>query len=294
MKLFVSQTLENGRLGGPKEKQVSFLHDCTDYEIDIKQCGERQITISSSGTNTARNFQNVFYNLETLLMLFDGQFYSVIRAIENDKEVTESFRRRRTPNYKSADLMIGEGNQLIDFESVLSDELLMRRINLRDELDLIHNMMLYCVSSVQIPVDMKCAFMVEAFLGIGELVNVKNPNFILPSVKNGESKLEKYITALIEYYGQEIFFEECKSNKEQFAKILKDSRNRIAHIKSKQGHRFLNGKESVLYLAKLSMLYRVILFDLLGIPKETYNNNLQRRTDVLNQYQGILGDFLKS
>lgn len=56
---------------------------------------------------------------------------------------------------------------------------------------------------------------------------------------------------------------------ETFSAALKESRNRIAHIKAKQGKLFLDGKESVLYLCKLSMLYRIILFDLLEIPPNT-------------------------
>ena len=58
---------------------------------------------------------------------------------------------------------------MIDYESVLSNDLLKRWIILRDELDLMHNMMLYCISDVQMPVDMKCAFMIEVFSGISEL-----------------------------------------------------------------------------------------------------------------------------
>lgn len=84
-----------------------------------------------------------------------------------------------------------------------------------------------------------------------------------------------------------------QKNKEQFAKILVDSRNRIAHIKSKQERRYLNGEESVLYLSKLSLLYRVILFDLLGMIEESYKGKLCRRTDALNQWQGIASNFLE-
>ena len=118
-------------------------------------------------------------------------------------------------------------------------------------------------------------------------------DFELPVIKKGDSRLQKYLIAIINYYGQSIFREECNKNREQFTEILKNSRNRIAHTKSRQGHLFLNGEESYLYLCKLSILYRIILFDLLDISKECYTDNLYKRTDILNQHRGILGGFLE-
>ncbi|PKM49721.1 MAG: hypothetical protein CVV02_14705 [Firmicutes bacterium HGW-Firmicutes-7] len=293
MKLFLRQAPENGWLGGPKEKQFTLSYKSIDYEITVEQCAERQITILSPEISTSENLLAVFHSLDMLLMLFDGQFYSVNGVFENNIEVTHSFQKRLLPSCKSADFMIGVDNILIDYENALSAVFLRRWIALRDELDLIHKMMLYSVSSVQMPVDMKCAFMTESFLGLSELVNEKKKDFILPSIQKGNSKLKKYLTVIIEYYGQDIFHKECEKSKEQFAKILVDSRNRIAHIKSKQERRYLNGKESVLYLGKLSLLYRVVLFDLLEIPEEFYNSKLQRRTDTLNQYHGIVNGFLE-
>ncbi len=293
MKLFLRQTPETRWLSGPKEKQFTFSYKDIDYEITVEQYVKRQITISSPEITTTKNLLDVFYTLDTLLTLFDGQFYSVDSVFENDTEITHSFQCRTLPSYKTADFMIGAGNILIDYESVLSAALLRRWVALREELDLIHKIVLYCVSAVQMPVDMKCAFMTEAFLGISELVNERKTAFVLPIIQKRESKLKKYLTAIIEYYGQDVFREECKKNKEQFAQILTDSRNRIAHTKSKQGRCYLNGEESVLYLSKLSLLYRVALFDLLEIPEEFYNKKLLRRVDALNQHQGVVSGFLE-
>lgn len=102
---------------------------------------------------------------------------------------------------------------------MLSAELLKRWIDLREELDLIHKMMLYCVSNVQMPVDMKCAFMTEVFIGLSELVNERKIDFLLPIIHKGESKLKKYLTAIIEYYGQDIFHKECKKTRNNLQKF---------------------------------------------------------------------------
>ena len=57
---------------------------------------------------------------------------------------------------------------------------------------------------------------------------------------------------------------------------------RIAHIKSKQNRKFLNGDESVLYLHKLSLMYRIILLDLLDIPLNRYKERLSNRIETIN------------
>ena len=294
MVLFLSQKPDNGCLRSSSQCQFIFSHEDIEYKITVEQSAVRQITISSSPEKTtSRNLLNVFYSLDTLLMLFDGQFYPVNVALENNVDITPSFQNR-IASYKSADFVIGAGNILIDYENILSSQLLKKLIDLREELDLIHNMVLYCLSNVTMPVDMKCAFLTESFLGLSELANEKNVDFSLPTIHKRESKLKKYLTSIIEFYGQDIFNKECEKNKEQFAKIIVDSRNRIAHIKSKQNQRYLSGSESVLYLGKLSLLYRVVLFNLLEIPRESYNGKLRMRTDALNQWQGILSNFLQA
>lgn len=82
--------------------------------------------------------------------------------------------------------------------------------------------------------------------------------------------------------GQEIFRGEYQKDLEGFVQILVNSRNRIAHIKSKQNRKFLNGDESVLYLHKFSLMYRIILLDLLDIPLNRYKERLSNCIETIN------------
>jgi len=84
------------------------------------------------------------------------------------------------------------------------------------------------------------------------------------------------------HYGQEIFRGEYQKDLEGFVQILVNSRNRIAHIKSKQNRKFLNGDESVLYLHKFSLMYRIILLDLLDIPLNRYKERLSNCIETIN------------
>ena len=190
---------------------------------------------------------------------------------------------------------MGTENKLIDFSKVLSEQLFSKWHRLQVELDIVHKMVLYCLSSVQIPIDMKCAFLIEAFSGVGELIEGKKDNFTLPKKeRKDQSELRMRLEYIIEHYGQVVFEDERKKNIVKFTQILTNSRNRIAHIKSRQEKLYLDGKESVYYLCKLSLMYRIILFDLLGIPYEFYAGDLSKRIEGLNcRWQNIKDNFFQ-
>ena len=182
--------------------------------------------------------------------------------------------------------MLGPSSRLLDFHKVLDDEILLGWIDLRKELDIIHNMVLYCLSDVEMPKDMQCAFMIEAFEGLKELVKNKKSEikFVEAKFEKGhkESQLKKDLIAFINHYGRIIFEIEIRSGIENFAQVLVNSRNRIGHIKRNQNRVYLKDGENVVYLMKLSLLYRIVLFDILGIPKDIYEVNLSSRTNIIN------------
>lgn len=112
-----------------------------------------------------------------------------------------------------------------------------------------------------------------ALLNLWEQEN--NPDY-------SEAGYEELLEKKKSHYGQEIFRGEYQKDLEGFVQILVNSRNRIAHIKSKQNRKFLNGDESVLYLHKLSLMYRIILLDLLDIPLNRYKERLSNRIETIN------------
>lgn len=260
------------------------------YDITIEEGVSRKITISSNDAPPYEEKLQVLYDLESLLMLFEGQFHPVLHVYENGTEITQSWKNRALPSCESADFMKGESNVLLDFSQVLNSRMLTNWRNLQVRLDLIHKMNLYCVSSVRMPVDMKCAFMIESFLGIAELLGEKK-RITLPSVRDKQSTLKYYIQTTIKAYGRDIFIQELAKYK-TFAQILVNSRNRIAHIKTNQKKVVLDGKESVMYLMKLSLLYRKILFELLGVSPQTYNSNLANQVSLIDKHEATK-QFLK-
>lgn len=64
------------------------------------------------------------------------------------------------------------------------------------------------------------------------------------------------------------------------------------HIKRKQKGLYLNGSESVLYAQKMSLLYRIILLEILGIGAEMYKKNMKKLIDSLDKWNDVQEKFL--
>lgn len=295
MNLKIIQQFQKSWLECTESIRFSVTLSESTYNICINQCGYREIIIESSCDDDRDALIKLYNDLSALLMLLDGYFVPVTEICIDGQDITRDFLEHRVSCYTSADFMLGSSGRLLDFHKVLDDEILLRWIDLRKELDIIHNMVLYCLSDVEMPKDMQCAFMIETFEGLKELVEDKKPEIKFGNTKcekrRKESKLAKYLIAFINHYGGIIFENEIRSGIENFAQVLVNSRNRIGHIKRNQNRVYLKDGENVVYLMKLSLLYRIVLFDILGIPKDIYEVNLSSRTNIINNWR-VTKEFL--
>lgn len=287
MKIKVNQRPDKGFFGGPKSKEFNVRYNEYDFEIGIQQMGEREITVTCSDPCEYKDYLGVYYHVVSLLMLFDGRFFPITRAFENDIEITDSMKKRALASYSSADFMFYKENKLVDFENVISEQLCSEWYALKEELDINYKMVLYCLSSVEIPTDVKCAFMIESFIGLSQIVHERRPEFTLPKIKKGDSKLKEYIKTLFLEYGEEVFGEEISRNLDGFASILVESRNRIAHIRKKRDRIFFDDDRNVFYTLKLSLLYRRVIFELIGIPLNQYKDCLLAMVNRVNEHNTV-------
>lgn len=293
MKLTITQRAQNGILSGPKCVSFSVKVNNASFDIGIQQCGVRIITIDTED-GSYQGMLYVYDVLETLLMLMDGQFYPVI-SVSDGTDITASWNKRRLPSYSSAEFMIGSVGILLDFDKVLDEKIICKWSELKEKLDLVHKMVLYCLSDVEMPKDMQSAYMIEAFKGLCDLVHDEDNTFAESLYKHNNGKelpLKNAFLAVVDKYGAVIFAEEKEKGLDGFARVLIESRNRIAHIKPKKGKRILNGEENVWYIVKLSLLYRIVLFDLLGIPQNEYDQQLKSYIDIVNKREAVK-KFLK-
>lgn len=153
-------------------------------------------------------------------------------------------------------------------------------------------MYLYSLSDSKMPIDAKCAFLIELAEPLVEIV--KAHTHFYSSLNPGErgTSLKMCVDALISKYGTDIFAKEITSKYDKFLQTIVNSRVRIMHIKRQQKGLFLNGPESVLYAQKMTLLYRKILFEILDIDEDTYKENMQSLIDSLDKWNDIQEKFL--
>lgn len=294
----IQQRLNNGILGGPLQCDFTITIDSILYEISIEQLGIRKTTITTDSTVDLDEMIKLFNELDMLIMLGEGQFIPIVESkIINDDIVSNSdaidlIFEKRLKMFNSADFTIGSHSTFLSFDKYVDANLFMKWVSMLKELDILHNMVLYSMADTGMTIDCKSAFLIEAFEALSELIEMYDSSFQRPKVNKGESKLKKYICAVIQKYGVDIFSKEMSDDLEKVIQILVNSRNRIAHIKSKQDKLYLNGSESVLYAVKMAFLYRNILLVLLGVDYRLYSNAIVNSINGWNEWNHTLDTFL--
>lgn len=258
-KLEVTYGGEDSFLSGPRDKEIIIKQDSS-IKITIKQCGVRTITLESDKEIALSKMNGLLTQLERLLMLFDGCFITLTRIKFSDSKVfTEAqldnyayhILNNRLSYFESSDFLKDKVNRLIEYDDVLTEKLFMKWKELLDELDLVNQMYLYSISNNSMPVDLKCAFLIELAEPLIEIVK-EHKNYFT-SLKPGErgTTLKICLDSLIAKFGEDIFGTELQHNYDLFLSIMVNSRNRIMHIKRNQNKKYFNGNESILYIKNL-------------------------------------------
>lgn len=285
-------------LGGPKNL---YFHTGENITVKIEQLGIRIITVEAEHEESFRKLYGIFTKVERLLMLLDGRFIALKELAFKDsaegtlghlKSYANNLMRTRLSYYNSADFCNYTLDKLMDYEAIITPELFTEWQELLVELDIVHQMFLYSVSDSKMPIDAKCAFLIELAEPLVEIV--KAHTHFYSSLNPGErgTSLKMCVDALISKYGTDIFAKEIASKYDKFLQTIVNSRVRIMHIKRQQKGLFLNGPESVLYAQKMTLFYRKILFEILDIDEDTYKENMQSLIDSLDKWNDIQEKFL--
>lgn len=283
MELRVIQTNDNGVFGGPFCNDFEYVYSGVSYRVRIEQQLKREWIIATDSVVACTELFNMFAFLEQLLFIFDGKFYPVeiaeiIDENENPliyKHQVDYYLNYMLPVYNSMDICKYTCMKLvnfsdIDFESILTDWSL-----INEELDIAYPMFMYCLSDIPMPVDCKIASLIEIAKPLGEIVEKKNRKFSMPRNDSNKLTLKAALKALIDEFGQEIFKAEINSNYNDLLQLFINTRNKISHVKSQRNKNCLDGKQCVFYIAKLSIMYRAILYSILNIDINIYNHKLK-------------------
>lgn len=289
---------DNIILGGPHVAEFETRDN--KFFIKIEQFGYRKISIKASEETSVFELYGVFTKIERLLMIFDGKFLNLENLEFTDSSDTEksmlksvgnNLMHQRLSYFKSSDLVSYKVDKLLEFEEVLNSDLYDKWEQLLEELDIAHQMYLYAMGDTKITVDVKCAFLIELAETLVEVLKVYTNSFQKLKPGNGTS-LKACVKALIEEYGKDIFEREMEANEKEFLSAVINSRVRIMHIKRNQKIKYFDGNESVLYILKLSLLYRRILLEILGVEKQVYVDKLRKCVSRLNRWNDTLDKFL--
>ena len=289
---------DNIILGGPHVAE--FETSDNKFFIKVEQCGYRKISIKASEDTSVFELYGVFTKIERLLMIFDGQFLNLENLEFTDSSDTEksmlksvgnNLMHQRLTYFKSADLVSYKVDKLLEFDEVLNTDLYDKWEQLLEELDIAHQMYLYAMGDTKITVDVKCAFLIELAETLVEVLKVYTNSFQKLKPGNGTS-LRACVKALIKEYGEDIFEKEMEANEKEFLSTVINSRVRIMHIKRNQKIKYFDGNESVLYILKLSLLYRRILLEILGVEKQVYVDKLRKCVSRLNRWNDTLDKLL--
>lgn len=275
-KLFVVQGLENGYIGGSFQKKFK-LDNGADVSI-ISKSGKINIELTSNSPMKCEEFINIFQDIDKLLMLFDGKFYTIEKLIaSNDKaesrDILSEYNSIRLNCFYSKDLYKYSFLKINLLQDVLTKDLYDKWCSLIGDLDIAFQMFLYALSDNKMTVDLNFAFLVELAEPFTELV--KNNTYYCQSLTPGErgTTLKMCIDNLIVIYGTDIFANELKDDYTSFLEMVVNSRVRIMHIKKNQ-KKFFDGNECIKYSLKFSVLYRKILLSLLDVPYQKYKENI--------------------
>lgn len=293
-----------GVLAGPHATPLRFkapvLVHAGDVETDvgfdvlIEQGPKRVITVASDAPVYWSSLLRPLRELERLLMVFDGSFLPLkdlrytcpdnpVLASEADCDAVREKALAQRLNCFTPSRLSRCQKSLVDFWDVLTPEMCEQWRTLLEELDIANQVFLYVLSENGMPIDLLLAFLVELAEPMVEIVNKERKLF--PSLAPGEERtsLKQCLNALINTYGRTIFRQEMEGDYGGLLRGLVKSRVRIMHIKLHQGKgTFFDGEQSWYYSSKVSLLYRVILLDLLGIPESSYVQRLEEAVRVLD------------
>ena len=284
---------------GPVSKTICIKKGTVNYYIHIEQCISRTIKIESSEDVTVFTLNAILTKIERLLMMFDG-FFIPITSLKFTNSIIYSdhkldlcginLKSTRLSYFESADFVLNRNNQLIEFEKVLTPEVFKKWEQLLENLDIVHQVYLYALSNSTMPVDIKCSFLIETAEPLIEILQEQIESF--KPFSEEEISLRKCLYILISKYGKEIFKKEITLYKDEFLTTLVSTRVRIMHIKKNQNKYYLNGSESLIYISKISLMYRKVIFTLLKIPENLYNSNLLKYVNMLNNLNSTVDHFL--
>ena len=302
--LKLSIVLKNeGIMGGPHTIEFDYDNEGESYHVVLDQCLVREVSVASDSPVRLDSMWMLYARIERLLMIVDGRFYTIDSLSFSGETLSESESKsyadecikRRIACYKTDPVYRYSDHHFLDFDTVLSADVLTKWKTLDDELDIVHQVALYNIADTGVTHDVKCANFIESLEPLAEIIGMYDAFFPSLNSQDRNVTLKMCIDAVISKFGKDIFRREYQQSKEKFLQTLVNTRNRMMHIKRNlPANKYFSGEESILYLVKLCHLYRVVLLSLLGVDYDVYKDAVKKSVGRWDDWNGILDSFLNS
>lgn len=252
-------------------------------------------------TQTGVSFDLLFSLLCELLHfenLFDGIFFAPTSITADSVEYIDKIQQELISFYSGQE-------RYTSFNLINDDKTYMRYFvrwsKLRAKIKLIHQVYLYSAFINVYPVDVRFSLLLEMFEPLADILKSKGKitfasptfspticpkcNLVVKKGKKNEPSFNEKLNAITNIYRKTFFKGEYKKEVLRQAVNL---RNRVLHVDANK-KKYLNGKRCGVYFFKFALMYRCIIFSLLGFSEHEYMPIAER---WLKEFNTRYGDYL--
>lgn len=290
-------------------KSMSLNLDNGAILVNLEDNGNRVIIVKSDKSQNIDALYTVLTTLERLLVITEGVFPTLDNisvyyngAIHEESEMINSQCKARRLSYYNSGKEFSLNDKLIDWNDYLDETIYEKWERLMGVLNTANQMFLYSTANTGLTVDVRCAFLIELSETLVQLLDEEKIYSNNIPLRGKDCSLKKHLAVLIKDYGLDIFQKEInylrgknvRKPENILAEPLKNTRVNIFHIKRQKDMytKCLNGPEALIYMKKMSFLYRIIILKILGIGEHLYKNKLVRRISYFDRLNNTVDSFL--
>lgn len=276
----------------PEIYQFNTCFEEYSFSVQLIKTGQDiNIEIMSLEATNFYVYNLLFNELRKFEMLFVGGFYQTEEMLFCTEDKSEKILLENELSFFNLKPTNHSYELLCPFNNNSYCTYFERWLVLSKELGIIHQIFLYSISSTQMPADILMALLSQTYQPLYEYLVMKK-RLLLFSKKsyytckkcgnkkeiNCEPTFNECLTTIINKYGQNIFHSEWGNIASLIDKIVK-TRNKIDHV-DVTAENVWSGIQIAVCKLKLTLMYRYIILDLLGIDSQKNVTSIAKHIDA--------------
>lgn len=262
--IWIGQPNNETKMIGLWNNRYSVIRENVVIDISIdRQLALKLITIHS---DSDADLLKVLFEVLRFENLYEGYFYETQKLEIDELDCIEQIDTW-LPYYKSKQCWMVVPN--LSMSCDLSDAFKNWQNNV-EKLGIIHQMFLYSAYSGDLTPDVKLALILQAFEPISYDLEKNNEIKIVPHNHRNPTDtrilFQDRLYFIMLKYKDLLFFDD---NLDIVSERAANLRNKVVHL-DRDKKEVLTGQESGYYLEKIILMYTVLIFEMIGLEKEKY------------------------